>query len=792
MNKWKIGESQTLFKDKKFNLSAKRVESKVVNRHFNSEIFKFKIDLIINHYINNQLELNDENIDLLKNGLEHIFDKLKSSYKKRDGPFYIQMNLSFDGLKKEFLKSGILDLFGNVNSKNIVYWVVNQLDQVNQSSDNLIFSNNLFIDFILVKTVKPKGNGKTCLQFGIASNYTLKVYKMVDKFNSNYFFNNELKQGFVDMSLYFKNSVIDESYNCILISIFFGLLFDKFNKNMKHTLLFICNKFKSVLHFENVFKKEYNLEHFDFHNCNTNSSNYDYISNTIKRNLLIFVKKSNNKCKLVYSTKNKDLDFIKLVIDNNHCKFVYNNINLEKEKKTFCDYCNKSFAKIKSHKCKRSKCVNCLKFTKMLTNENKEIICKSKVIKNDNYTCDHCKKTMYNSACIKRHILLSKVDCKRTMFCIKCNTLYLERFEHKCGHFFCQKCLCNHEQRYFCSTSICKPKKKIKESIFFMDIKYNVNDIYCICISQFNHKNNIFKTLYYFYNDSAFYKKVIINIETLNVIKSEKIKCNIKLDILEIIQILDIINLKPKFIIDQKHLEYVINNINLSNCTFLSKESIIYYVKSNYFSFVSINQYITYDPIYILKQSNTNICPLYIIDLDTSKITLMQQLSMLSIIDFTSQYMHSDYNMYEYINSFQFEIKFINNLHLFEFLEKSIMYKIVIYQQAIKTLNCVIKELNLKMNEHLGNNKLKFNCITDKQSSSSSMFDIFLNALINQPLPTLNSNTPGQIYNTSKYEICFCETITALHKDKCPSHTIISYINNDGKQFTKNKFSLDW
>ncbi len=83
-----------------------------------------------------------------------------------------------------------------------------------------------------------------------------------------------------------------------------------------------------------------------------------------------------------------------MVIDNNHCKFVYNNINLEKEKKTFCDYCNKSFAKIKSHKCKRSKCVNCLKFTKMLTNENKEIICKSKVIKNDNYTCDHCKKTI--------------------------------------------------------------------------------------------------------------------------------------------------------------------------------------------------------------------------------------------------------------------------------------------------------------------------------------------------------------------------------------------------------------
>ena len=76
---------------------------------------------------------------MLKDGIEHIFDNLKLSYKKRDGPFYIQMNLGFDGLKKEFSKSGIVDLFGNVNSKNIVYCVINHLDQVNQSSNNLIF-----------------------------------------------------------------------------------------------------------------------------------------------------------------------------------------------------------------------------------------------------------------------------------------------------------------------------------------------------------------------------------------------------------------------------------------------------------------------------------------------------------------------------------------------------------------------------------------------------------------------------------------------------------------------------
>ena len=178
-------------------------------------------------------------------------------------------------------------------------------------------------------------------------------------------------------------------------------------------------------------------------------------------------------------------------------------------------------------------------------------------------------------------------------------------------------------------------------------------------------------------------------------------------------------------------MEYLINHINLLNCTFLSKESLIYYVKSKYFSFIAINQYNTYDPIYILKHSNTNICPLYIFDIETSKLIIMEQLTMLSISDFTSQYMHSDYNMFEHVNSIQCEIKVINTLYLFDFVKKSSMYTIVIYQQAITTLNSVIKEANLKMNEHLHNDKFVFNCVTDKQSSSSSMFDIFLNTIEN-------------------------------------------------------------
>ena len=291
MNKWTIGEKNILVKNKKFNLSAERVVSKKINKKFNSEIFKFKIKLQFHDNINNLLELNDSNIDTLKDGLEKIFNKVKSSYRKRDGPFYIQMNLSFDGLKKEFLKSGIVDLFGNVDSKNIVYWLINQLDQVNQSSDNLIFSNNLFIDILIIKTVKPSGKNNDCSKIFTISKFSDSISKIVKKIKNNYFFINEIKKGFVDMSLYFEEQFFEDSFNCILISIYFGLIYDKFNNDMKKTLIYIDSKFRSLEHFQKIFIKEYNLFEIGFFSGKTNIKLYDYISKIIKKNILIFVKK---------------------------------------------------------------------------------------------------------------------------------------------------------------------------------------------------------------------------------------------------------------------------------------------------------------------------------------------------------------------------------------------------------------------------------------------------------------------------------------------------------------------
>ena len=186
------------------------------------------------------------------------------------------MNLTFDGLKKEFLKSGIVNLFGNVDSKNIVFWVINQLDQVNQSSENMIFSNELYIDFIIVKTVKQKGKNYDCSKMFIASNYSKNISNIVRKIKNNYFFINEIKKGFVDMSIYFDENVFENSYSCILISIYFGLVFQNHNFDMKKTLTFINYKFRNLEDFQESFIKRYNLYMIKYYNEQTNIKMYNY------------------------------------------------------------------------------------------------------------------------------------------------------------------------------------------------------------------------------------------------------------------------------------------------------------------------------------------------------------------------------------------------------------------------------------------------------------------------------------------------------------------------------------
>ena len=402
MDKWPLKQTMTIYKNKHFDITAERIESKALNPKFNSQILKFKIKLDLKTDLNYGLILNDSNIDILKVGLENIFMKLKNNFKKRDGPFYIQMNLRFDGLKKEFIKSGIVDLFGNVNSKNIIYWVLNQLDQVAQSSDNLIFSDGFFVDFLIIKTVKPKGRQDYCTNQFSTSKYTKDTARSVSNMKKNYFFVNEILKGYVDMSVYFEHNIFEDNFTCMLISIYFVIIFQETNNDMKKTLNFINSRFINLEQFQKSFISRFKLDMIQYYNNKPNLKLYEYISNRINRNISIFIKSSDETCRVIYTTSLKNCPYIKILIERNHCKFIFNNMNLEKKNKSFCDYCQKSFYNIKKHKCIRKKCLNCFLYKKKLLYNSFETVCDIDRIKNSNSKCNNCYKIITNEECKKK------------------------------------------------------------------------------------------------------------------------------------------------------------------------------------------------------------------------------------------------------------------------------------------------------------------------------------------------------------------------------------------------------
>ena len=148
--------------------------------------------------------------------------------------------------------------------------------------------------------------------------------------------------------------------------------------------------------------------------------------------------------------------------------------------------------------------------------------------------------------------------------------------------------------------------------------------------------------------------------------------------------------------------------------------------------------------------------------------------------------------MYDYLNSFKSEMVKIKKMDIIEFMENSCLFETVVYIKCFIAINTLINELNSKMDHYYQSKNNSFVCITQRKSFSSCVFDLFLNALKYDKLPILSSQTPGNINNTSKFEIVFCEELTFNHLSNFQNHTIKSFINNDGSQFKHNKFSLDW
>ena len=786
MNNWKVGIKEKLNSNPNFILYIERLKGAVISKRFNAENFKFKVSL--EPLKEKKIILNDQNVDYVRESLMTIFEKIKRSFKKRNGKTYIQLNLSFNGLKKVFLKSGIVDLF-DPHSKNIVFWLINQLDQVQQSSEDLVFSNNFVCDFILIKTNHPNGKMDLITNSGFRSNNSKNNYFLSVSKKFNVFFSNYVKQGFVDMKLFFND--IFEDTNCLFVSIYFGVLFNINSQDFKRTIDFVNDQFQSIVTFEKKFKTKYKI--FDEAYLKTKTISYvlHYLSIRIKQDILLFSFLNGNNLKMFYATDNyKNTLPIKLLLDKNHCVFIFDYTNLEGKRFIFCDFCRKSFTNIIQHKCKRDKCINCHLYLTKLNENMYEKICFSKIIKDTFIQCNNCKKIMVNTECADRHKKLTMSNCSFVMFCIVCEKNFSKNKNHECGKKFCKKCFSVHSSQLFCATKL-KKKKSIQSTIFLCDFKFESDLVHSITISQFEKSNQII--LFQFKVNDNFYTKIVIDRSNFKIVSEIKYDYNSRLDIEDIIQEIDIVNLKPTFLLDKKALNFLMNTLDLYQFKIYAKNSNVYKIATKFYTISTYQEYINFDEVYILKQLGIDLCPFYLIEPNVLKnYDFTETLTNITIDDFTKKYVNSDLSMYEYLQSNQGKLLELVEITKNHFFKISSITKLIVFFEAFEKMDSFLKIVSNNMDKKLKNRINKYESLFKFPSFSSAIFSIFLSSITKQKLPTLPSIVPGTIYNTSKYEIAFCKVLNDHHKKKFKNHSICSYVNGDGRQFQIGKLSVDW
>ena len=788
MDNWTVGQKEKIDKNSNFYLEFERLKGSEISKRFNAENFKFKVSLKPKH--NKILLLNDDNVNYVMKGLLNIFEKIRKSFRKRNGKAYIQINLTFDGLKKVYLKSGIINLFDK-HSKNIVYWIINQLNQVEQSSEDLVFSNNFVCDFMVIQTNHPCGKMNFIQKSSYKSSFSKQSYMHCLTLKLGLFFNTIIKQGYVDMKMFFSD--IFEESNCLLVSIYFGIIFQNNNFDFSQTIGYIYRNFKNTISFESEFKKHYNVCNMDYLKTKQLSFTLNYLSNKIKRDILLFSISKHDLPIMYYSTGNyKNKWPIKILIESNHTMFIFDNNNLEKKRSCFCDFCRKSFSSttILMHKCKGDKCINCFLYKDDMNQIVKGHFCNSKYVEDIHFECKYCNKIIKNKKCKERHEQLNQSQCTYTMYCNICKKNYSKTKNHECGKKFCKKCLSYHKSQLFCSTHMIK-KKNIKQTTFFCDFKYDGSVPYLFTICQF--ENSEYINIFQFINNCNFYTKKVISRNGLQNVSTETLEWGSKFEIENIIQELDIINLKPIMLFDKIDFEYLMNNMDLERFELCTQNNHVHKMLSKFYTLCKMDQYLQFDIVYVLNLLKLDICPLYLIEPQAlNNFNLEDNLATISINDFTKEYKHSDMNMFHFIERYNENVVDLKKMAKKTFLKRSSTSKIIILLEAFMKMDVLLKSIADKMDNEIGERINNFEGIFQFGSFSSAVFSIFLSSIYNQQLPTLGSITPGNLFNTSKYEISLCEVLNDFHNKKYKNHNVKSYVNGDGQQYTKGRLSVDW
>ena len=146
-----IMDSNVLYKTKDFSVNYDIIHDKKHNKLNLNEIV-FDVSLTQNKDSKSDKLFLKSEITIRK-ALLKLLSIVQDMYKDSTSKRYYDINIGFDNLQKQFIKSGIF----RINDKNGIYWLCNQINQISQSDDSLYFNNNFKCHFYIIKSMNPAG-----------------------------------------------------------------------------------------------------------------------------------------------------------------------------------------------------------------------------------------------------------------------------------------------------------------------------------------------------------------------------------------------------------------------------------------------------------------------------------------------------------------------------------------------------------------------------------------------------------------------------------------------------------
>ena len=818
---WQTGERKILYESRLFDIYAVKIDAKRRTR-FNSQIDQFRVGITLKQGEEDKLLVTDYNLAVLRPVLHKIYKEVLSTYIDKNG-LIMQMNLGLAQLKKAWLKTGTFDP-SKLSNEAFCDWLINLLEVCVHSDDQLTLQG-LQIDVI----VTHEGNHTVGCQNMIMFNYMSQNCRSIARQASdnlqfqNLNFVKKLKFGLVDLT------ELDHNFTegkCLELSLAFATLCEEKLHNVIEALKTLIYKYEcspsfllaeSIVSSSKSNKTDFfaSIEHYSkllgrhiFVMCINNAGAMEIfyktdIENAVPHNLPIY---------LLHTDPSFD--------DNknvaSHCTYIFE-VNPNRTHMKFCKICQKSFAKISRfslHKCIIARCKGCLNYYSQ-NNEtisiNGKAACLSNYVKNIFKNCNLCGRLFTNLNCYEKHLKEKKLACDTYRRCVKCKNMFYNKrgHIHECYEKFCISCLSYHKQDqkecYVKNIEQFSPKlDKIKPINFALHLSWSEDllPILCLCSPVSDDPKRDSNIVY---AKSAFNDSIV----TMNRLDENKYdfinnyaKGTYTFDyvVYSLLHFIERYSAPQNvaFITTNSCFEFICKNMVGVNASFHYHGESPASIKINNSVIKKLSSYFDNSKNSLALELGTVNCAIDVMpyrlkncsQLDKNKCT------ELDIYEFPVENMFgSTYKEYKKLLQ---DRDNLGTIYGTENQDRVLHFKILINQHML-LVKCTLKLQSVFSSLLTGVVAIATNgsdstntigqalpSIFSYKSSTSAIFNMFLMVIPKKSLPILSSNVKSQarLVGVSKAEVVVSKFFYQLHKTKCNTENIMSYISGDRSQFT--------